>query len=40
MQKAGIINGYPNGSFKPLANATRSEVAKMLAIAHCLMDRW
>jgi hypothetical protein len=40
MQKADIIYGYPNGSFKPLANATRSEVAKMLAIAHCLMDSW
>jgi hypothetical protein len=38
MQKADIINGYPDGSFKPLTNATRAEAAKMLAIAHYLMD--
>ncbi|MDR2713011.1 MAG: S-layer homology domain-containing protein [Clostridiales bacterium] len=37
MQKADIINGYPDGSFKPLANATRAEAAKMIAIAHYLM---
>jgi hypothetical protein len=38
MQKAEIINGYPNGSFKPLANASRAEAAKMLAVAHYLMN--
>ena len=31
MQKADIVGGYPDGSFKPLANATRVEAAKMLA---------
>ncbi|MDR2713570.1 MAG: S-layer homology domain-containing protein [Clostridiales bacterium] len=38
MQKADIINGYPDGSFKPQANATRAEAAKMLAFAHYLMN--
>ena len=38
MQKADIVSGYPDGSFKPLANATRAEAAKMLAIAHYLMS--
>ena len=27
---AGIIDGYPDGSFKPLSDATRAEVATML----------
>ncbi|MCL1873847.1 MAG: S-layer homology domain-containing protein [Clostridiales bacterium] len=39
MQKADIINGYPDGSFKPLANATRAESAKMLAFVHYLMNK-
>ena len=26
----GVINGYEDGTFKPLANATRAEVAKIL----------
>ncbi|MDI3297628.1 MAG: putative Ig domain-containing protein [Bacillota bacterium] len=29
--KAGIVNGYPDGSFKPHANATRAETAAMMA---------
>ena len=29
---SGIIGGYPDGSFKPLNNLTRAEVAKILAI--------
>jgi len=37
MQTADVINGYPDGSFKPLANATRAEAAKMLALVHYLM---
>jgi hypothetical protein len=28
--RAGIINGYPDGSFKPQGTATRAEVAAML----------
>ncbi|MEG0874012.1 MAG: S-layer homology domain-containing protein [Clostridiales bacterium] len=31
MQKAGIINGNPNGSFAPHASATRAEAATMLS---------
>jgi X-Pro dipeptidyl-peptidase len=38
MQTADVINGYPDGSFKPLANATRAEAAKMLALVHYLMN--
>lgn len=29
-QRAGIINGYPDGSFKPQGEITRSEIAKMI----------
>lgn len=29
-QKAGIINGYPDGSFRPQASISRAEVAKMI----------
>ncbi len=32
MQKAGIISGNSNGSFAPMANATRAEAAKMIAL--------
>ena len=28
----GIINGYPDGSFKPTQNVTRAEAAKMIAV--------
>ena len=31
MQRAGIINGYSNGSFGPNAEATRAEASKMIA---------
>jgi len=27
----GIINGYPDGSFKPQANATRAEAVTVIA---------
>ncbi len=30
-QKAGLINGYSDGSFKPLATATRAEVSTIFA---------
>ena len=30
MQQSGVINGYPDGSFKPKGNATRAEVSVML----------
>lgn len=38
MQKADIIGGYPDGTFKPLNNATRAEAAKMLALIHFLIN--
>jgi len=38
MQKADIINANPDGSFKPLANATRAESAKILALVHYSMN--
>ena len=38
MQTADVINGYPDGSFKPLNNATRAEAAKMLALVHYLIN--
>jgi hypothetical protein len=38
MQKADIRNGYPDGGFKLLANATRAEAAKMLALVHYLTN--
>ena len=34
MQRASIINGYDDGSFRPRGNATRAESAKMLALVH------
>ena len=37
MQRANIINGYTDGSFKPTGNATRAETAKMLALIHNAM---
>ena len=37
MQQANIINGYEDGSFKPVGNATRAEAAKMLALVHNAM---
>ena len=37
MQKANIINGYTDGSFKPVGYATRAEAAKMLALVHSAM---
>lgn len=30
LSKAGIINGYPDGTFSPAANATRAETAVMI----------
>ena len=38
MQRANIIGGYTDGSFKPQNNATRAEAAKMLALVHNAMD--
>ena len=32
-KEAGIIQGYPDGTFKPTNNANRAEIAKMLTIA-------
>ena len=31
MQQAGIINGYPDGTFGPQGSATRAEAAKMIS---------
>jgi len=33
LTQSGVINGYEDGTFKPLANVTRSEFAKMVAVA-------
>jgi len=30
MQQAGIINGFPNGTFAPLDNATRAQAARII----------
>lgn len=38
MQQADIINGYEDGRFLPLNNATRAEAAKMLALVHYHMQ--
>jgi len=38
MQRADIINGYPDGSFRPLGSATRAEAAKMFSLLHFLMN--
>ncbi len=32
MQRAGIINGFPDGSFGPKQNATRAQAAKMISV--------
>ena len=37
MQRAGVINGYEDGRFGPLGNATRAEASKMLALVHNAM---
>ena len=29
--KTGIVNGYPDGSFRPTSEISREEAAKMLA---------
>ncbi|MDR3295575.1 MAG: S-layer homology domain-containing protein [Clostridiales Family XIII bacterium] len=34
MQKADVIGGYEDGSFRPQGEATRAEAAKMLAVVH------
>lgn len=34
MQQADIINGYQDGTFRPLRNATRAEAVKMLALTY------
>ena len=31
LQKAGVINGYTDGSFRPYDNASRAEVCAMLS---------
>ncbi|GEM_PF-3564509 len=38
MQRANIISGYSDNSFKPLGNATRAEAAKMLAILNQIIN--
>ena len=38
MQRAGIVNGYEDGTFRPAANATRAEAAKMIGVLHYLMS--
>lgn len=38
MQRAEIINGYPDGTFAPRGSATRAEAAKMLALVHYAMN--
>ena len=34
MQRANVISGYEDGSFRPTGSATRAESAKMLALVH------
>ena len=36
MSLAGIINGYPDGSFKPAGNASRAEASKMMYVLDSL----
>ncbi len=36
MQQAGVIDGYGDGSFRPLGNTTRAETAKMLSLVRAL----
>ena len=36
MSRAGIISGYPDGSFKPAGNASRAEAAKMMYMLDAL----
>ena len=31
LTKAGILNGYPDGTFQPQGNATRAEAAKIIS---------
>ena len=31
MSGIGVINGYPDGSFRPEGNVTRAQMAKMIA---------
>lgn len=36
VRKAGIITGFPDGTFRPEGQASRAEIAKMLAVAYGL----
>lgn len=38
LSSKGIVNGYPDGSFKPLANCTRAEAATMIYNAAMIME--
>lgn len=38
LQIAGIINGYPDGTFLPKNSATRAETSIMLCKLYCLLD--
>jgi hypothetical protein len=38
LQRANILNGYEDGSFRPAGGATRAEVSKILALVHGAMS--
>jgi hypothetical protein len=38
LQRANILNGYEDGSFRPAGSATRAEVSKILALVHGAMN--
>ena len=34
LEKKGILNGYPDGTFRPDQSITRAEMAKILSVAY------
>ena len=40
LQQEGIISGYKDGTFKPKANVTRAQFAKILTLASFKLEEY